>query len=99
MNVRQRQTRMSDKGIELAYIFLHRMSATADLATWQILGQSDLDDHFLDVPVIRQDADEMYGNLYIRFRPIGDSRCGTSQRPLYACQVKDVHSMIICEPA
>jgi hypothetical protein len=37
-----------------------------------LLSRSCLDDHFLEVSVMRQEADEMHGNLYFRFRPEAD---------------------------
>lgn len=35
-----------------------------------LLGQSGLCDHFLDVSVMRQEADEMHGNLYFGLRSL-----------------------------
>lgn len=34
-----------------------------------MIGHSGLDDHFLDVSVMREEADEMHGNRYFRCRP------------------------------
>lgn len=39
-----------------------------------MIGHSGLDDHFLDVSVMRQEADKTHGNPYFRCRPERDSQ-------------------------